>query len=89
MASCYINSLILFFHITQLELGFAKFNNNDSLSLIFSLYIYIYILNLNWKIGKFYYMDFPIHSILCVFLRRPRFYLETLFRNFQVIDTIR
>ena len=35
------------------------------------------ILNLNWKIGKFYYMDFPIHSILCVFLRRPRFYLET------------
>jgi hypothetical protein len=43
MASCYINSLILFFHITQLELGFAKFNNNDSLSLIFSLYIYIYI----------------------------------------------
>jgi hypothetical protein len=47
------------------------------------------ILNLNWKIGKFYYMDFPIHSILCVFLRRPRFYLETLFRNFQVIDTIR
>jgi hypothetical protein len=43
MASCYINSLILFFHITQLELGFAKFNNNDSLSLIFSLYLYIYI----------------------------------------------
>ena len=43
------------------------------------------ILNLNWKIGKFYYMDFPIHSILCVFLRRPPF----LFRNFQVIDTIR
>ena len=36
------------------------------------------ILNLNWKIAKFYYMDFPIHSIPCVFLRRPPF----LFRSF-------
>ena len=36
------------------------------------------ILNLNWKIAKLYYMDFPIHSIPCAFLRRPPF----LFRSF-------
>lgn len=36
------------------------------------------ILNLNWKIAKLYYMDFPIHSIPCAFLRRPPF----VFRSF-------